>query len=631
MKTTTLLCCGSLLLPVVAFTQNLVRNPGFENHSTSAYNSEAEFSMVMPGWRSIQVVNIHDCTKTDKYQQFNYGVDLSKYKAKEGCSMMEMGFFPNCGKLGDGNFPYIGCANYLVSPLSETLEIGQLYEISFWVNFTNAFVRQDPDAHKHVGMLLSNKPLRPDTLLEILENNTFLAPALPYNAWKQVTWYVRPTCELNYLTIGVFKNGDWPRYTKPGFDRSIYFIDQVSVTKVTASEITALVVPAYYCKNIPEEDSTAFVDMPNVTCYFASDDWQLDKAAVTVLDAFAAQARANPDLIFLVSGHTDAQGSNHAELSKKRADAVRDYLMRQHTIPAFRLIALYGGNAYAVASNDDEAGRKQNRRVVIQRIEIPKSAALYRKAIEYVAGNKADSAFMMLRGWVMHEKDGEKILALFDPRLEGIRKDARWKTIYPRIKAAYARYPKSDLAFVLDSLYCEDQKYRTLAPYIHDLGGYIKVIDTVDIRFPEITNEAWQQRDHAVGRQLLRLLERTGFPAESDVGVRAAKASAVILIHSPDTAVLKKYLPVLESRCREGEGDWNYYATLYDRLKTHQGLPQRYGTQFVASKEIPNAMVMYPLEDRAMLNVWRQEIGLSPLSDEAVERVVRECGKQDRH
>jgi len=122
---------------------------------------------------------------------------------------------------------------------------------------------------------------------------------------------------------------------------------------------------------------------------------------------------------------------------------VRNYLIQQHGIPAFCLIPLYAGNAYPAASNDTEAGRKQNRRVVIQRIEMPKSAALYRKAIEYIAESKTDSALMMLRGWVMHEKDGEKILALFDPRLESIRKDARWKPIDTRIKAAYARYPKS--------------------------------------------------------------------------------------------------------------------------------------------------------------------------------------------
>lgn len=624
MKTTRLFSYSSLLLPVFAFAQNLVRNPGFENHSNSIYNSEAEFSIIMPGWRSMKVARIHDCNKTDQYQQFNYGVDLSKYKAKEGCSMMEMGFSPNCGKLGDSNFPYIGCANYVVSPLTQTLEIGQLYEISFWINFTNAFVRQDPDAHKHVGMLLSNNPLRPDTLLEILENNTFLAPPLPYNNWKQVVWYVRPTCELNYLTIGTFKDAHWPLYHKPGFDRSIYFVDQVSITKIKEGEVAETIVPTYYCKNIPEEDSTAFVDLPDMICYFASDDWQLDEAAKAVLDAFAAQAQANPDLIFLVSGHTDGQGSNHAQLSQKRADAVRGYLATQHAIPAFRLIPLYGGNAYPVASNDTEAGRKQNRRVVIQHMKIPKSAALYRKAIEYAAENKADSAFMMLRGWVMHEKDGEKILVFFDPRLEAIRKDPRWKTIDTRIRTAYTRYPKSDLAFALDSLYCEDQKYRTLMPFIQDLGGYIKVLDTAEIRFPKISREAWQEKDHTICQKLLQLLDKHGFPAESDVGVRAAKAAAVILIHSPDTTLLKKYLPVLESRCREGEGDWNYYATLYDRLKTYQGLPQRYGTQFVASKEIPGALVLYPLENRTMVNIWREELGLPPLSDEEIDRVGRE-------
>ena len=66
----------------------------------------------------------------------------------------------------------------------------------------------------------------------------------------------------------------------------------------------------------------------------------------------------------LIEGHTDSVGSEayNLELSERRADAVRDFLL-QNGVKAAQLTARGYGKASPVASNDTVEGRQQNRRV----------------------------------------------------------------------------------------------------------------------------------------------------------------------------------------------------------------------------------------------------------------------------
>ena len=68
-----------------------------------------------------------------------------------------------------------------------------------------------------------------------------------------------------------------------------------------------------------------------------------------------------------VMGFTDSRGSRgyNRELSAKRAEAVKDYLVRQGKIEAARVSVEPMGDAQPVASNATAAGRQENRRVEI--------------------------------------------------------------------------------------------------------------------------------------------------------------------------------------------------------------------------------------------------------------------------
>lgn len=77
-----------------------------------------------------------------------------------------------------------------------------------------------------------------------------------------------------------------------------------------------------------------------------------------------------------IDGHTDSSGekSYNLDLSQRRADAVRDFLI-ENGIRAERITARGYGEENAVASNDTAEGRRENRRVEVTVPRAGKSAA----------------------------------------------------------------------------------------------------------------------------------------------------------------------------------------------------------------------------------------------------------------
>ena len=83
-----------------------------------------------------------------------------------------------------------------------------------------------------------------------------------------------------------------------------------------------------------------------------------------VLDQAAAVLRESPNVRVSVEGHTDSVGAPeyNEKLSVRRAEAVFRYLVNHGVAPERMEVAGYGLSR-AVADNDTESGRAQNRRV----------------------------------------------------------------------------------------------------------------------------------------------------------------------------------------------------------------------------------------------------------------------------
>jgi len=97
---------------------------------------------------------------------------------------------------------------------------------------------------------------------------------------------------------------------------------------------------------------------------FKSGSFELLTAARERLAKVSGIVLAYPSLHLAVEGHTDSVGSDeyNRQLSERRAQTVRDYLVQQGISPD--AIAASGfGKSEPVASNDTPEGRQQNRRV----------------------------------------------------------------------------------------------------------------------------------------------------------------------------------------------------------------------------------------------------------------------------
>ena len=99
---------------------------------------------------------------------------------------------------------------------------------------------------------------------------------------------------------------------------------------------------------------------------FDYDKAVLKPGAEKTMERLAGFLSDYPERHLLIEGHTDARGDDayNRDLSKRRANAVRDALIQRGISPA-RLSVMGMGESYPVATNDTVAGRQENRRVEI--------------------------------------------------------------------------------------------------------------------------------------------------------------------------------------------------------------------------------------------------------------------------
>jgi len=107
------------------------------------------------------------------------------------------------------------------------------------------------------------------------------------------------------------------------------------------------------------------IELPGVS-FRTNSDMLLD-GANTTLNTIAQTLLDNPTLIVEVAGHTDADGDAgyNEELSRRRANAVRDYLLEVGVNPASISAEGYG-ESDPIADNTTAEGKARNRRVELR-------------------------------------------------------------------------------------------------------------------------------------------------------------------------------------------------------------------------------------------------------------------------
>jgi outer membrane protein OmpA-like peptidoglycan-associated protein len=111
-----------------------------------------------------------------------------------------------------------------------------------------------------------------------------------------------------------------------------------------------------------------YKQVADLTIPFAFNKYMLTDKDREDLDSMVANASKNKRYFIAVEGFTDRTGSRqyNEALSRKRADAVTEYLVAKHDIPIYRIHMIGLGEEKPVDDAHTRAARAKNRRVEIK-------------------------------------------------------------------------------------------------------------------------------------------------------------------------------------------------------------------------------------------------------------------------
>jgi hypothetical protein len=119
--------------------------------------------------------------------------------------------------------------------------------------------------------------------------------------------------------------------------------------------------------------------------------------------------------------------------------------------------------------------------------------------------------------------------------------------------------------------------------------------------------------------RLSAIFESLGWPGERQVGQQAAEAAWLLVQHAIAQPAFQRHaLALLQAAVARGDAPPVHAAMLGDRIRTYEGRPQVYGTQF--DWDASGQLSPLPIEDPAGVDARRQDIGLGPLADAVRDR-----------
>lgn len=336
--------------------ENIVPNPGFEQYDATPigwYYKGKHFTDVMKLWSSATLASPDAYSPKVRVPANWADKGFGRAKPHTGQSMVGITLY-GC----ENGKPH--CREYIEIQLKEPLVIGQNYHIEFWVNHLPYSMRIN-----NIGAYFSEK--RIDVATETVLNftpqynteNIIIAKNLE---WVKLSGNFQATTEGEYLLIGNFYPDSLTKFRfawKDPLNFAYYYIDDVLVKKLEP----ILPVP------IKDDDLTRqplkegeTITLKNI--FFEFDKAELLPRSYVELNKLQKIMKDNPRMQIEIAGHTDTLGGNdyNLQLSRKRAQAVSEYLNRKgidRTRTRFRGY----GSSKPVATNETDEGRQQNRRV----------------------------------------------------------------------------------------------------------------------------------------------------------------------------------------------------------------------------------------------------------------------------
>ena len=171
------------------------------------------------------------------------------------------------------------------------------------------------------------------------------------------------------------QNGQFIIALPPGKNYGIYFSKQgyypTSFNIDLRSKIDTFELKKTIVMHKIKDITSGKVSIKLNNVFFENNSYKLKKESFSELNRLADFIKAHPNLKIEIAGHTDNVGSEqyNLALSKKRANAVKRYLISQGCNPN-QLITKGYGESKPVADNSTEEGKRLNRRVEFKVISL---------------------------------------------------------------------------------------------------------------------------------------------------------------------------------------------------------------------------------------------------------------------
>ncbi len=328
-----------LLLTLILFiealhSQNLVKNSSFEEGMCPTNYSQISKSKY---WKGFSSDYYKSCPK-EKYitKKMSTPYNISGYQeARTGIAYAGL----------------VSPVELLQTKLIEPLKRDSVYYIEFFVNLSDS----SSYAIWDIGLYFSNKTFNYSWGSEILdtiipqirnEKHSYLTDTVN---WDKVSGFYIANGNENILTISSFNKNYENELSsaliinKNAKRKRYYFVDDVYVGRV----------PKNLLYKIPDVE-------------YETDEYVIQKNISNQLDIIANYLTQNNNININIVGYTDNKGAKNynVELSKKRADAVKQYLIEQG-VNNNRVHSRGEGSSKPISTNTTSEGRKKNRRIEI--------------------------------------------------------------------------------------------------------------------------------------------------------------------------------------------------------------------------------------------------------------------------
>lgn len=189
--------------------------------------------------------------------------------------------------------------------------------------------------------------------------------------------------------------------------------------------------------------------------------------------------------------------------------------------------------------------------------------------------------------------------------LEPLYEEAGWDEQAQRL-ARYSTGTDQELRQELAKIAERDQYYRLqMSDVAMDQGWESPVIrEMFDLQ---------QELDSLNFIRIEEIIEKHGYPGRSLVGPQGNVA--FLVTQRASIAKQIEYLPLLQAAADKGELYWADLATLVDRTRMAQELPQIYGTQVIRTSE--GLPAFYAIENPQEVNERRRKVHLMPMEEYA--------------